>query len=368
MLIYLITFFVSYINSFIANKTIARRTYFLFFSGIAILVPALLAGFRDLTVGHDLNAYMVPNFRTMHNVDEIKEFFIVAAVQQLEIFYQGYNFLISRFTDDFFWPLFIQQVIVLTIVYKLLYSIRNSINYPLAFLIYLLFIFCDSMTMNRQIFAIAIIAYSYIYILRKKPLLFLITVTIAFGFHNSAVFGYLLYPLFTWINNQKKSVSILTVLIFFGAGLVLFLSFPQLLSFLISKGLVSPVYERYVSSGYNVHKADLLLIVFCFIFGLITSKGIDKKYSNNIKLLSIATFFILLCGIYNDTAQRAAIYIEIYLFIQILSSIKSMNETNRQVFSVLFVLLMLFNFSYIATTTQFAEAIPYTSTTLGIGK
>lgn len=368
MLIYLTTFFISYVSASISARTKNNRISFLLFSFIAIMVPALFAGFRDLTVGHDLAAYMVPNFRAMQTVNGLNDFIATVAIQQLEILYQAYNFLISRFTDNFFWPLFIQQVIVLTIVYKFLYSLRNSLNYPLAFLFFLLFVFCDSLTMNRQIFAIAIIIYSYTYIQKRKLVLFLLTITIALGFHNSAIFGYLLYPLFVWINSKTKPVSIFAIMIFFGGGLMLFLMFPQLMSFLIGKGIISPVYERYISSGYNVHKADLLLVVFCFLFGWVATKETNLKFSNNIKLLSITAFFILLCGVYNDTAQRAAIYIEVYLFIQVLKSIHNMKKVNKQFFSALFVSLMLLNFIYTAATTQFAEAIPYTSKTLGITK
>lgn len=363
MLIYLFAFFLSYIFAELSKKVQYSKSGFLFFSGLAILIPALLAGFRDMTVGRDLRAYMVPNFNAMLNAKDLHDFIITAALQKLEILYQFYNFIITRFSEDLFWAFFIQQIIILCLFYILFYFFREKINYPLAFLIYLLFLFCISMSMNRQIFAVAIVSISYIFILKRKLFAFLICVTIALGFHNSAIFAYFLYPLFTWINKKEKPISNITIFVFIIAGFIFFISFPKILQSLLHYGLVPSVYERYVNSEHNVHKTNLLLIVMCFFLGY-SQTDTYVRVKNNIKLLSILTFFTLLCGVYNDTAQRAAYYIEIYLLIQVLVVINSYSK--KQFYSYLFMLIMLFNFIYLACTTQFAEVIPYTSKTLNI--
>lgn len=50
MLIYLIVIFVSFIFAYIGNKTSTKIIRYVFFS-LAILLPSLLAGYRDETVG-----------------------------------------------------------------------------------------------------------------------------------------------------------------------------------------------------------------------------------------------------------------------------------------------------------------------------
>lgn len=83
MLIYLIVIFVSFIFAYIGNKTSTKIIRYVFFS-LAILLPSLLAGYRDETVGHDILAYAVPCFNDLTNIINIKELFIYIETSGLE--------------------------------------------------------------------------------------------------------------------------------------------------------------------------------------------------------------------------------------------------------------------------------------------
>ena len=88
-------------------------------SFIAILPPSVLAGIRDFTIGTDINHYVVTNFVQALGYDNFFEF--NKYILQIQSDFvglpnnteSGYNllvFLVSRFTQDAHWVLFLSLI------------------------------------------------------------------------------------------------------------------------------------------------------------------------------------------------------------------------------------------------------------------
>ena len=281
MIAYLVIEILSYFCSIIAFKIRERKFIFLLFSFIGILLPSLMAAYRDDTVGRDLLLYAVPNFDYLaayvHTLAELKLFYETSG---LEFFWIIFNFLITRFSDDIFWSFFIQQLLVLSLFYITCDFFRKQLNAPLLYLVFLLTFFCFSMSANRQIFAIAIVAFSCRYLFSQHTMLnlikFIIAISIATLFHHSAIIALLFYPLYNF-SVKSESVSFNKLISVFIIGVILYLSFNSVVYFLINMGILNEKYSQYINQDYNVHKIDILFWFFMFCLSFKFSAG---KYCN----------------------------------------------------------------------------------------
>ncbi len=363
MLVYLITFVISFILAFIGNKQIKGSLRFFFFA-LSILIPSLLAGFRDETVGYDILIYAVPCFNTLLDITNIKDLFSFMATSGLEPMYVIFNFIITRFTDDIFWSFFLQQIIVLSLVMITCNRLKNIINVPIIYLSYLLFYFCNSMTSNRQVFAVAIVFFSFYYIIRNDLKKFIICIAVATLFHNSAIFTILIFYIYRYAVNIKGKIDFIKLSYIIVIGFLFYVFFPVIINFLITNGLINSKYERYMNAEYNFHKIDILIMLLMYLITFFNKKL--PAYNNVLKLFIITAIFINLCGQYNDVATRMAIYFNLFIFINI-SRLASNSYNGKAIMEYLLILLFV-QYLYLAYTTGFSEAIPYTSKELGFYK
>ena len=104
-------------------------------------------------------------------------------------------------------------VCALVSIFPLSYLIcKYSENCLLSFVIYLgLPVFLTNYSAMRQVIAIAITAFSYIFIRNKKPVLFILTVLLASAFHSSAILFLVAYVLY--YSGLMKRYRIASILI-----------------------------------------------------------------------------------------------------------------------------------------------------------
>ena len=284
-----------------------NKVFSLFLSSIAVLIPSLLAGYRDETVGMDLMYYAIPCFNSVQSIQNISQLFMYIGVSGLEPLYVMFNFIITRFTDDIFWAFFIQQILVLSLVLFTCHRLRNTLNASILYLLFMLLCYCQSMSLNRQIFAIGVLFFSFYYIINKDLLKFLICIIIATLFHSSGIIGIPIYFIYIYVyklKNKNRNIFLLFISIL---GIIFFNVFPMIISEFIKLGLLDAKYIRYVDNSYGVHKIDTLVILSLWITTLFY-EGNLYKYISIIRTFILVVFFFYLCGIYNDVATRAGLY------------------------------------------------------------
>ena len=335
-----------------------NKIFSLLLSCVAILIPSLLAGYRDDTVGMDLMYYAVPCFNSMQNIQSVSQLLVYISFSDLELLYIIYNFIITRFTDDFFWPLFVQQVMVLSLVLFTCYRFRNTLNAPSLYLLFMLLCYCQSMSLNRQIFAIGILFFSFYYVVNRKLVKFLICIAIAALFHSSGIIGLPIYFIYSYVCKLKKTEGNKFLLISCVLGVLFFYTFPMVITNLINWGLLNPKYMRYTDSSFDTHKIDMLIVALLWGVTLFNHKYV--KYINVIRTFIVIVFFMYLCGVYNDVATRAGMYYLLFAFMLVGMFVKGSTSTSK-IMSMFVVSLFIIQFFYLAITTDIAEALPYTS-------
>ena len=118
---YIVIFFFSTLFMYLGEVYKARR----FFYALSIILPALLAGLRDLTIGADTGGYPIEIFDiacSSHSLSDcIYEvgFFVFCH----DVGYISLAYLISAFTKDSFFFFFITNLIVNWGVFFFLYKV-----------------------------------------------------------------------------------------------------------------------------------------------------------------------------------------------------------------------------------------------------
>ena len=74
MLPYILVFLFSSICTFVAYKNQRVNLIFIPLVVLAVLVPAMLSGYRDLTVGIDVLMYGLPTFDNVYWIDGLRTF------------------------------------------------------------------------------------------------------------------------------------------------------------------------------------------------------------------------------------------------------------------------------------------------------
>ena len=132
MLIYIITFIFSCCLTFIAQQMFIKNKKIpgILASFFAIILPAIIAGLRDITIGTDTSSY----FRYFNYACDSNTFMEYNNLSRLEIGYNLIIYIVSRFTNNFNVFLFIAQLFVMVPIYIRAYEKRqeNSMTLTMA--------------------------------------------------------------------------------------------------------------------------------------------------------------------------------------------------------------------------------------------
>lgn len=170
------------------------------------LMLFLIGGLRHYTVGTDTPDY-VDVFRTwIYRPLSSLDF----SGSRNEFAYAALNKFVSLFTTNYTWFLLVVSLIFAVSICVLIY--RYSKEPVISFICVLtLGLFYFSMAGLRQIIAMSICFFAYKYIRERKPIKFLILLTIAYFFHNTAIIFLMAYPLARMKIGLKQIIALLIV-------------------------------------------------------------------------------------------------------------------------------------------------------------
>lgn len=263
VLIFLFLFFAVVLPQ--KNYKSSKHYLFLTFAIIGILIM-----FRSVTVGNDTDVYTYL-FKTIASTKDIN---LYIKNSRFESGYIYLNWFLSKISDN---P---QILFIVTGFFTALSFKRFIYQYSempwMSVLMYMTLQFYDlSLTGVRQIIAIAILLYSYDFIVKRKPIIFTILVLLATTIHTSAILFLILYPLAS--RKQTKKFYIISGSI----SVVVFASFSYVLTFM---NRIFPQYIKYFLGDNSSYSASATLAVFLMlglwvvIFAI--SRRIESKQSS----------------------------------------------------------------------------------------
>lgn len=286
----------------------------------ALLIPSILAGLRDYSIGNDVLLYGNGWFERSCNYSSLFRFIKNASDYSIGIGYATVNWIVSRFTDNPHYFYFFYELLQLSILYFALQPFKESISLPYAFLVYFFCYYNDSLNILRQIMAIILVLFSYKYVVTKKPIKFVFILALAISFHTSGIIGILLYPLSWAVENkylrQAAKIAIIGASLFFIAG------YEYITELIFNSGILSLIkYSHYMSAsqvgGRFIRLTYWGILLLCILWMRRKSEnGIDNYRTLEIYMV-ISTIMSFVTFLGSTWIVRATYYFDIFQVILI---------------------------------------------------
>lgn len=369
MVIYLIIFILSLICINIGEKFEFCKKYVIgrMFYTIGLLIPAILAGMRDYSIGTDVNVYGIPMFNTALGYSSLNDYILHNSEATLaEPLYGIMNFIISRFTTNPFWILFIIALIINYFIFLGWYKYKNKIPLWFGMLLFYFTYYNLSLNMMRQCIAMSIIFYSIHFIFEGKIKRYYLWVIIAIGFHTSSIIALTFFPFYTFVNlnftiKYKKVIN--PMIIFLVIFCILLIS--PITRYLVSIGLIRENYVNYLSgnvfgSEFNIKLVVLSIIELIVI--ILPPQYIKEKYSKYNYMLIMSTIGFVLSQLtfisrYIVRIGYYFLFIRMYLYATIPYLFD--RKKNKLLFMFMIIIYFIFYWMYIYCYSRLNATFPY---------
>lgn len=343
---------------------------------LAILVPSILAGARDISVGTDTSIYGVPFFTYALN-RSFKNYMVTAGGDPLWLL-AVYG--LSRITADPFWELFLIEFIIMFFTYKALTQYDLGKYTWIGFLVFHLMFYSFTLNLMRQFVCLSVVLYSFKYVKQHKFKRYLLICCILFFVQKTAVMAIVLYPMyhlttgnyendFLKNRNIRHREFIFKMIIVGGTCLCVMFASQWIVYFSNLLGSFSSQ-VNYLHGGYNFVWRILIYLLPLWALMLVFEKGIvpyNKDFSFFVLQMIIYMILWQLQGVSRES-YRVGFYFGYFLIISIPTLIKELNsKSNRNITLCICVVIMgAFYIDYFVVH-LYNGTYPYTSALLGIG-
>ena len=210
MIPYIICFIAVAIFSYFAERSLGnkRRTKYIIYSLIAVLIPSVMAGCRDYDIGADIGVYVLPTFNQALRYSNLIDFLVFNSTwyKSVDILFAILSFFVSRFTTNCHWMLFAIALICNTCFYLGWVKLRRFVPVWLGMLLYLFMYYNQSYNHMRQMLAASILFFALQFIFEEKYIHYIICVILAIMFHSSAIMGFAILFLYMVIGRENSNL------------------------------------------------------------------------------------------------------------------------------------------------------------------
>jgi hypothetical protein len=357
-----------------AEKAWSVKWYivYIFLLLVALILPSVIAGCRDLTVGTDTLVYMEPLFRSGKSLYNYALF--QDETSSIEPLYALLTYGVASCTDNVAWLLFFQQFIIISCIYLSARKLRGYIPICFCIFIYFLAFFQHTLNIVRQMLAMSFCLMSFVYLYKHQLLKSLFVFLIAWGFHKTAFIYLIIYPIFYLVNKQSvRIVRISEIIGIVGAILIIFYM-DDIIFFFTSQGILHHKFIRYVPSMSATDEITFpFSIIFYSSFLFVVLQYVRKKRGYNTKLYILIEFLLVMSmalspiGLVADnTSKRCMFYFlfpSIIFLPMLLYSHTGVCQYPKMFLSVIMSFLLLW---WCREMGIIEEVFPYTSEILGI--
>ena len=331
IVVFVISTFFLYISEYCykkENKIVAKL-----FACICILVLSVFAGFRDVSVGTDVEYYLVGHFNIAANFSgRFFDYLIyMTNVQEAEPLYVIIQYIGHQFFHSIHFVMFIISGITILFFYLGLQLKSREINIAFGWFLYCLLLFNLSLNILRQSCAITIIWYLVLAFSERKltAVKYVLLVLLATGFHRTAfVVGPALTFLMFSFQSGKKGVSkVLALLV-----CLLPFSFRLISNVFMSIGGLPTKYLVYFRSMY-VDQSSLMLNTLIYLLPTIVFSFLyfrkNRKEKRNLEFyLVIAIAEISCCIASNLFVSRLSYYFTVFFCFSVPYSARIVSKKN----------------------------------------
>ena len=344
MTIYVIAIFTILFTLYFTRKIEKLRNKALF---ITFIILWLIAGFRDISVGTDTIAYY-QYFSGVSdgsiNVLRHMNFPYIFASHGYENGFQLYTLLITKITNSFTTFLLITYGFIYYSFYRFIK--KYSRDYLLSMVLFITLFFFSSMNTLREALAVAVLAWSYKYIIEKRLLKFLIILLFGILIHQASILMLAAYFVYGKKITRANAVS------YFAIAISVFLVIDELIYIAAN---FNPRYSFYIArlNSYSLGSIMLFTLyasISCLLFYLYSNyqnnrfaKILDTlKQSFYLKMIILSTLCALVAIKVNALSRTSDYFmifslISIPYFFSISKRIRLINSYRYGLISLLFI-------------------------------
>lgn len=371
-MIYLATFGISAILLYIAGKQKSKTLRFALYS-LGLIGPCLLAAFRSEEIGTDIHSYVIYQFD--HAIKASFFDFMTYAAGTTEPGWNLMTWFICHFSHSLPLYLFTIELLCMLPVFILLNKLYRGSEWSGMISWYLLF-YSFSLNGMRQSIAMSIVLLSYLFVRHKNPIAFCATVVLACLFHQTALIGFFVYPLFTVAESQPPRYE--RSFVPNRPLLIVILSSLSLLLVVFGEALFTPFTSFKDSYNYQLEhmgasdinwSALFLLFSVCLVVVLsYIREGFFKNRGRNVDnlrefgflaILSIFGCLLRELDIVSNTLGRLGLYY--LMFACVMSASLICSSKRNQSIAMLFYILQACYFIVCTMTLGQSEIYPYQS-------
>lgn len=326
-MVYLVCFGFSVLMAYFANRAKDRRA-FIFLSALSIIVPVLLAGLRDYSIGIDVKNYLsMERFWAgairAESLGDYLAFYLDKGYR--EPLFALFIGAIAQFTGEYRAFLLLAHLVIVSGVYIGACRLKKYARPEMTLLLFYLLYFNNSLNIIRQYMAMALVFAFCADLLDKKYIRYLVVVLIASLVHTTALLSLvpLVYHIILYTRRDLRPAPWLRKTVLYALLVVGIVSFIPLVNFAMDIGLLGTKYAFYFKTEFTrmsytrlgLHALECVAIVLCY-------KKLKKTHDNyDFLLLVTATFmaFHQLAPMI-QYGQRIAIYFA-FLNIVLLSTL-----------------------------------------------
>ena len=289
-----------------------------------ILLPSLLGGFRNITVGTDnLNYYNFFQYTASHGLKESLGSTYFSVEVELEKGFILFMWLVSRLGDSFFYFAFTTSFVTFLLVFEAIKYFKERYSMTIMVMMYLFIYYCPLYNYVRQGIALAIIFFAYRYVENKQFFKYVLLVLVASMLHSSAIVSIFIYVIFFFKEKIRFNkyvvlvVAVVFILIVIGPNLI-----NNLLVQLSKVGIRSETLLKYARrfsyinqySFVPVHMLRALPQLIVSTFFLKKIIGLDEQIKGYYILCWVQFFFMIL-GCAFEPFSRISLYFNYSVFI-----------------------------------------------------
>lgn len=315
-----------------------------------VLIPSLLIGFRDFSVGSDTLNY-VQQYHDAYNIIQpftnINNILFVVLTHVTYLFTNGHS-------PTFF--LFSVSFLTLFIFVLGLNKWLGKISLPFALFIYYIILGLTLVDQARQLLAVSIVFYAFTYLIKEDYPKYVILILISGLIHFTGLIG-LIFPFLIFKNDSNiKLKQRVTVLIMILLPLLI-LPFIDILT------IILPERYTYYFSNFSFEGLGLgwvITIVPVIIPLIFFSKYNKTEITQLLTLIVLLTIPFRLMGYFSFFISRLAHYTMSFLALLLPLIYRNTKERNKHKFAILFMIVLLilyFIIQYIGLNS--AEYFPY---------
>lgn len=339
MIPYILLFTIVIVICLFSEKYINNKNnkFSIFLLCLCVIILSIFSALRDFSVGTDVLNYGLQYFNGVKDVS----FKTYLGLYNSEVLYLLLNYIVYHISDNFQFFLFIHQLILSSIVFKIAYDNRDRMSITYTIFIYLVIWFCSSFNIIRQSLATFILLYSFKYIENNKNLKYYLFNVVAIFFHSSAAIG-LLLPLAYKISNFKNHKLWYFLISFLSVGALAL--YDEAIMLIYNLGFIKHRYLLYMSNGkinfnliYSMLK--ILIIVITFIF---TNHIKNNKSISFLKFMLVFEFIIFQLSLFTRYGYRFSyVYLPFLIYTIPMCSRLIKSRTNKIVYNILIITILV---------------------------